>query len=71
VRIPVRNVGLVSAVAFAHWGHEVVGLDHEPPEVVLLRDGESWFHEPGLAVGVRYHGIGRTRTATSGRGAGA
>jgi UDPglucose 6-dehydrogenase len=48
--IGVGHVGLVSAAAFAHWGHEVVGLDHDPRKVASLRTGEPWFHEPGLTA---------------------
>lgn len=46
--IGVGHVGLVSAAAFAHWGHEVVGLDHDPAKIAQLRTGEPWFHEPDL-----------------------
>jgi UDPglucose 6-dehydrogenase len=46
--IGVGHVGLVSAAAFARWGHRVVGLDDDPRKVETLRSGRSWFHEPGL-----------------------
>jgi UDPglucose 6-dehydrogenase len=46
--IGVGHVGLVSAAAFARWGHQVVGLDDDPRKVEILRAGRAWFHEPGL-----------------------
>jgi UDPglucose 6-dehydrogenase len=46
--IGVGHVGLVSAAAFARWGHEVVGMDDDLSKVERLRKGESWFYEPGL-----------------------
>jgi len=46
--IGVGHVGLVSAAAFATWGHDVVGMDDDVAKVERLRDGESWFYEPGL-----------------------
>jgi UDPglucose 6-dehydrogenase len=46
--IGVGHVGLVSAAAFARWGHDVVGLDDDPRKVEVLRAGRAWFHEPGL-----------------------
>ncbi len=46
--IGVGHVGLVSAAAFARWGHDVVGLDDDAAKVATLRDGRAWFHEPGL-----------------------
>ncbi len=46
--IGVGHVGLVSAAAFARWGHQVVGMDDDRSKIELLRDGRSWFYEPGL-----------------------
>lgn len=46
--IGVGHVGLVSAAAFARWGHEVVGMDDDLSKVERLKRGESWFYEPGL-----------------------
>jgi UDPglucose 6-dehydrogenase len=46
--IGVGHVGLVSAAAFARWGHEVFGMDDDLSKVERLRQGESWFYEPGL-----------------------
>ena len=46
--IGVGHVGLVSAAAFAKWGHEVVGYDDDAAKVERLRGGQSWFYEPGL-----------------------
>ncbi len=46
--IGVGHVGLVSAAAFARWGHEVVGMDDDPAKVETLQSGEAWFFEPGL-----------------------
>ncbi len=46
--IGVGHVGLVSAAAFARWGHDVVGLDDDAAKVATLQDGRAWFYEPGL-----------------------
>ena len=46
--IGVGHVGLVSAAAFARWGHEVIGMDDDAAKVATLREGKSWFFEPGL-----------------------
>jgi UDPglucose 6-dehydrogenase len=46
--IGVGHVGLVSAAAFAKWGHDVVGMDDDAAKVDRLRSGRSWFYEPGL-----------------------
>ncbi len=46
--IGVGHVGLVSAAAFARWGHDVVGLDDDAAKVATLREGKAWFYEPGL-----------------------
>jgi UDPglucose 6-dehydrogenase len=46
--IGVGHVGLVSAAAFARWGHDVVGMDDDPDKVAELAQGRSWFYEPGL-----------------------
>ena len=46
--VGVGHVGLVSAAAFARWGHQVVGLDDDPAKVEMLRSGRPWFFEPGL-----------------------
>ena len=46
--IGVGHVGLVSAAAFARWGHDVVGYDVDPDKVKTMQDGAPWFHEPGL-----------------------
>ncbi len=46
--VGVGHVGLVSAAAFARWGHQVVGLDDDPAKVEKLRGGQAWFYEPGL-----------------------
>ena len=46
--IGVGHVGLVSAAAFAHWGHDVVGYDDDAGKVATLRQGRAWFYEPGL-----------------------
>lgn len=44
----VGHVGLVSAAAFARWGHSVVGMDDDPAKITVLEQGRSWFYEPGL-----------------------
>ena len=46
--IGVGHVGLVSAAAFARWGHEVIGYDADPAKVAVLESGKAWFYEPGL-----------------------
>ena len=46
--IGVGHVGLVSAAAFARWGHHVIGLDDDAAKVATLREGKAWFYEPGL-----------------------
>jgi UDPglucose 6-dehydrogenase len=46
--VGVGHVGLVSAAAFARWGHTVVGYDDDAAKVAVLREGRSWFYEPGL-----------------------
>ena len=46
--IGVGHVGLVSAAAFARWGHDVVGYDADPAKIAVLEDGRPWFYEPGL-----------------------
>lgn len=46
--IGVGHVGLVSAAAFAKWGHDVVGMDDDPAKMQLLAQGRPWFYEPGL-----------------------
>ena len=44
----IGHVGLVSAAAFARWGHTVVGYDDDAAKLEKLRGGQSWFYEPGL-----------------------
>jgi UDPglucose 6-dehydrogenase len=46
--VGVGHVGLVSAAAFARWGHDVIGLDDDTAKVATLREGRAWFYEPGL-----------------------
>ncbi|MFO7777799.1 MAG: UDP-glucose/GDP-mannose dehydrogenase family protein [Nitriliruptoraceae bacterium] len=46
--VGVGHVGLVSAAAFARWGHQVVGYDNDAAKIATLQGGESWFYEPGL-----------------------
>ena len=46
--IGVGHVGLVSAAAFARWGHQVVGYDDDPAKIEKMQGGEAWFYEPGL-----------------------
>lgn len=46
--IGVGHVGLVSAAAFARWGHSVVGYDDDAAKVEKLQAGSAWFYEPGL-----------------------
>ena len=46
--IGVGHVGLVSAAAFARWGHDVVGYDLDAAKVATMQGGAPWFHEPGL-----------------------
>ena len=42
------HVGLVTAACLAHIGHDVVADDDDAAKLELLRQGEPWFHEPGL-----------------------
>jgi len=42
-------VGLVSAVGFAEWGHDVVVCEREARKVESIRRGVPPFSEPGLA----------------------
>jgi UDPglucose 6-dehydrogenase len=46
--IGVGHVGLVSAAAFARWGHQVVGYDDDATKIAQMQGGEAWFYEPGL-----------------------
>ncbi len=43
------RVGLTTAIALEHLGHEVAAIDREERLVDALRRGELPFHEPGLA----------------------
>jgi UDPglucose 6-dehydrogenase len=42
------HVGLVTAASLAHVGHDVVVDDDDPGKLELIREGRSWFYEPGL-----------------------
>jgi UDPglucose 6-dehydrogenase len=42
------HVGLVTAACLAHVGHDVVVDDDDASKLDLLREGRSWFYEPGL-----------------------
>ncbi len=42
------HVGLATAIAFAQWGHEVVGADVSEKIVGDLRAGKTTHYEPGL-----------------------
>lgn len=42
------HVGLVTCASLAKVGHEVVGVDVDAEKIAMLRDGRSWFYEPGL-----------------------
>lgn len=46
--IGVGHVGLVTAAALAHFGHDVVGLDEDRRKVDSLARGVAPFFEPGL-----------------------
>jgi UDPglucose 6-dehydrogenase len=46
--VGVGHVGLVSAAAFARWGHDVVGMDDDAGKIERLRSGRTPFYEPGL-----------------------
>lgn len=46
--IGVGHVGLVSAAAFARWGHQVVGYDDDAAKIEKMQGGQAWFYEPGL-----------------------
>jgi UDPglucose 6-dehydrogenase len=41
-------LGAVHAVAMAHLGHQVIGIDVFADKVAQLQDGQAPFHEPGL-----------------------
>ncbi len=43
------RVGLTTAIALEHLGHEVAAIDRDERLVDGLRRGELPFHEPGLA----------------------
>jgi UDPglucose 6-dehydrogenase len=42
------HVGLVTAACLAHVGHDVVVDDDDASKLELVREGHSWFYEPGL-----------------------
>jgi UDPglucose 6-dehydrogenase len=42
------HVGLVTAACLAHVGHDVVVDDDDASKLDLIREGRSWFFEPGL-----------------------
>jgi UDPglucose 6-dehydrogenase len=42
------HVGLVTAACLAHVGHDVVVDDDDASKLDLIRQGRSWFYEPGL-----------------------
>src|SRR5829696_7867625 len=42
------HVGLVTAACLAHVGHDVVVDDDDTTKLDLIREGRSWFFEPGL-----------------------
>ena len=42
------HVGLVTAACLAHVGHDVVVDDDDAAKLDLIREGRSWFFEPGL-----------------------
>ena len=42
------HVGLVTAACLAHVGHDVMVDDDDAAKLDLVREGRSWFYEPGL-----------------------
>jgi UDPglucose 6-dehydrogenase len=42
------HVGLVTAACLAHIGHDVMVDDDDAAKLALIREGRSWFYEPGL-----------------------
>ena len=42
------HVGLVTAACLAHVGHDVMIDDDDAAKLDLVREGRSWFYEPGL-----------------------
>jgi UDPglucose 6-dehydrogenase len=42
------HVGLVTAACLAHVGHDVLVDDADPDKLERIRQGRSWFFEPGL-----------------------
>ena len=51
--IGLGHVGLATAVAFAHYGHRVLGLEADPGHAQAIARGEPWFQEPGLREELR------------------
>ena len=47
------HVGLPTAAALAHIGHEVVAMDSDPEKLALLTSGQMPYYEPGLQELVR------------------
>jgi UDPglucose 6-dehydrogenase len=42
------HVGLITAACLAHVGHDVLVDDDDASKLDLIREGRSWFYEPGL-----------------------
>jgi UDPglucose 6-dehydrogenase len=58
------HVGLVTAACLAHVGHDVMVDDDDAGKLDLIREGRSWFHEPGLQELLgEVAGAGRLRIA--------
>jgi UDPglucose 6-dehydrogenase len=47
------HVGLVTAVCFAHVGHDVLGVDDDDAKIARIASGDAPFYEPGLTEMLR------------------
>jgi UDPglucose 6-dehydrogenase len=60
------HLGATHAACMAEIGHEVLGADIDDGKIQLLREGRTWFAEPGLdEMLARNVGVGRLRFTTS------
>lgn len=65
------HVGLVTAACFSSVGHEVLVNDDDEAKLDLVRQGKSWFYEPGLQELVAAGIAAGTIRASSDKGEGA
>lgn len=57
-------VGLCTGLVFAELGHEVTFVDSDPAKLLLIKNGQAPFHEPGLDALLKRLST-RVKTATS------